>query len=61
LKRVNKMPSVKPRLTSYTTNDVINKFNYISEYESRSSSKELEFIVKEYIKNFEKEHGEINI
>ena len=53
------MPSNKPQLKTYTTNEVIKKFEIISKYENRSMSKQLEYIVKEYIKNYETEHGEI--
>jgi hypothetical protein len=53
------MPSQKPRLMTYTTQDLIDKFQFISNYESRSASKELEYIVKQYIENFEVQHGEI--
>lgn len=55
------MPSNKPRLMTYTTQDVINKFEIISNEENRSMSKELEYIVKEYIKTYEVKHGTINI
>jgi len=53
------MPSKKPRLHSYTTQLIVDKFKVVADSNSRSSSKELEFIVKEHIKNFEKENGEI--
>lgn len=55
------MPSDKPRLATYTTNSTIKKFQYISNYEKRSASKELEYIVEEYIKSFESKHGELVI
>ena len=53
------MPSNKPRLATYTTDKIIKKFQYISDFEKRSASKELEFIVEEYIRNFELSHGEL--
>lgn len=53
------MPSNKPRLATYTTDKIIKKFQYISDYEKRSASKELEFIVEEYIRNFESTNGEL--
>ena len=55
------MPSNKPRLMTYTTTDIIEKFEIISKNENRSMSKELEYIVKEYIKTYESQHGKINI
>lgn len=53
------MPSNKPRLATYTTKDIIDKFHFIADYERRSASKELEFIVMEYIKHFESNNGEL--
>ncbi len=53
------MPSNKPRLATYTKQEIIDKFQYISNYEKRSASKELEYVVEEYIKNFEVEHGQL--
>lgn len=55
------MPSNKPRLMTYTTQDVIEKFAVIAENENRSMSKELEYIVKLYIQNYENQHGTISI
>ena len=53
------MPSNKPVLMTYTEQDIIDKFKKISEFDNRSMSKELEYIVKEYIKNFENKNGTI--
>lgn len=55
------MPTNKPQLKTYTTPDVIKKFDIIAQAESRSISKQLEFIVKKYISDYETEHGMINI
>lgn len=55
------MPSNKPRLMTYTTQEIIDKFEIIAKNESRSMSKELEFIVKEYIENYESKHGNIKV
>lgn len=55
------MPSSKPRLMTYTDKDIIEKFDIISKKENRSMSKQLEFIVKEYIENYEKKNGSINV
>jgi hypothetical protein len=51
------MPSKKPQLKTYTTNTIIEKFAYIAEKENRSMSKQLEYIVKREIDNYEKENG----
>lgn len=37
------------------------KFQYISEEEERTLTQELSFIIKSYIKDYEKIHGEINV
>lgn len=55
------MPSNKPRLMTYTTQEIVEKFAIIAELENRSMSKELEYIVKQYIQNYENQHGNINI
>lgn len=55
------MPSKKPMIGLRTEQDIIDKLNYIAEYENRSQNKQLEYIVKNYINLFEKEHGIIEI
>lgn len=37
------------------------KLRYIANQNSRSLNKEIEFLVKQYVGNFEKEHGEISL
>lgn len=53
------MPSNRPKLMTYTTDEVIEKFKIVSEAENRSMSKQLEYIVKEYISKYEQKHGTI--
>ena len=53
------MPTTKPQLKTYTDEETVKKFSFIAEKESRSVSKELEYITKQKIQNYEKEHGEI--
>lgn len=55
------MPSNKPRLMTYTTDETIKKFEYIANQENRSMSKELEYIIKLYIQEYEKNNGTINL
>lgn len=55
------MPSTKPRLMTYTEKDIIEKFEILAKKENRSMSKQLEYIVKEYIENYEKQNGKIDI
>lgn len=59
--RGEKMPSNKPRLMTYTTDETIKKFEYIANQENRSMSKELEYIIKLYIQEYEKNNGTINL
>lgn len=54
------MPSKKPMITLRTDQDIIDKLKYISDFESRSDNKELEYILKLYIKEFEEKNGIIN-
>jgi len=48
------MPSSRPKLMTYTTDEVIEKFKIVSEADNRSMSKELE-----YINAYEQQHGTI--
>ena len=43
-------------------NEVLHsKLKYIAKEEMRSFNSELEFIIKQYIKEYEKKHGEIEV
>ena len=53
------MPSNKPRLMTYTEQETIDKFEVISKKENRSMSKQLEYILKQYIDNYESTNGTI--
>lgn len=53
------MPTTKPQVKTYTDTETVKKFSIIAEKESRSVSKELEYIIKQKIIDYEKEHGEI--
>ena len=48
-----------PRYTLRISQNLLNKLDYIAEYEGRSKNKELEQLVKRRIAEFEKEHGSI--
>ena len=39
--------------------DILEKFKYISEYNARSASRHILYLVLKEIRDFEKEHGEI--
>lgn len=48
------------KLFSFRTNDeLINKMNFIAEYNSRTRNKEIEHVLKMHITNFESEHGKL--
>lgn len=55
------MPSKKPIITLRTDQETIEKLKNISEREKRSSNKQLEQILQNFIKQYERDHGEINI
>lgn len=44
---------------TYTEKETIEKFKIVAKNDSRTMSKELEYIVKEKIKEYEKENGKI--
>ena len=42
-------------------NDLHYKLHYVASYEARCGSGEFFYVLNQYIKNFEKEHGEISV
>ena len=48
------------KFTLRTKDELLKKFHYVAEYNGRSANKELEFLVKKHIAEFEKKHGKIN-
>lgn len=55
------MSSKKPAIMIRTTDEIIKKFKIICESEHRSLSNYAEKLVIDTIKNYESEHGEIEI
>ena len=53
--------NTKPKYTLRVEQTLLDKMAYIAESNSRSSNKEIEFIMKKYIAEYEKQHGEIPI
>ena len=51
----------KARYTMRIDRDLLEKFGYIAEYEGRTKNKELEQLVKARIREFEAEHGRIEL
>lgn len=55
------MPSKKPYIQIRSDEITIKKFSKLSDEECRSMSSLGEYIIKQYIKAYEAEHGEIKI
>lgn len=53
------MPSNKPVFTFRTDKAVLDKLHKIAEMESRTSNKQLEYILLNYIKRYEENNGKI--
>lgn len=53
------MPSNLPQFTIRIDPVALKKIRYVAEYNARSANREVEVLIREHIKNFEKEHGEI--
>ena len=54
------MPSDLPRLTVRMEQELINKINMIAKKENRSTNQQINYILKKYIEQYEKENGRIN-
>lgn len=55
------MPSTKPQVKAIVEPNEYEKFKYIAEKENRSVSNLIQTMVKDKIKLYEKENGEIQI
>lgn len=55
------MPSTKPKIVIRTEQSTIDKFQSIADQDNRSMSNLGEKLIKEYIKKYESENGEIKI
>lgn len=55
------MPSNKPRFTYRTEQYILDKLDFIAKQNKRSTCAELDMIVENYIKEYEKNHGTIEI
>lgn len=55
------MGANKQKLYSFRTdNELIEKLNIIAEKHSRTRNKEIEYALKKYVEQYEKEEGKIN-
>lgn len=48
-----------PRYTLRTSPEILYKVGYIANFEGRTKNKEIEFILKKHIDEFERQYGEI--
>lgn len=55
------MPSLLPRFTFRTDAETLKKLRYIADSNFRTTNRELERLVKEYIISFEDAHGVIHL
>lgn len=53
------MPTKKPRIQSILELETYNKLKTICDNEMRTESKMVSYIITQYIKSYEEEHGEI--
>ena len=61
---VKEVDNMKDNLSRYTLRveqELLDKLGYIAEYEGRTKNKELEQMVKKRIRDFEAEHGPIEV
>lgn len=55
------MPSKKKGIMVRPNDEIYIKIEKLAEEENRSMSNLIEYIVKKYIENYEKDHGTINV
>lgn len=55
------MPSKKPQFVIRTDQTTIEKIKFIANENERSATQEIVFLIKQAIKNYESEKGEIQI
>ena len=54
------MPSNLPQFTIRIEPELLKKLRYIAEYNARSANREVEYLIKQHVFKFEKEHGTIS-
>lgn len=55
------MPSEKPRFTVRTEQETLDKIAFIAQQNERTTTQEIVFLIKQKIREYEREHGEIEI
>ncbi|MCI6139657.1 MULTISPECIES: Arc family DNA-binding protein [Clostridium] len=53
------MPSKKPQFVIRAEQEILDKIAYIESENERSSTQEIVYLIKQRIKSYEQEHGEI--
>ncbi|MDO4278117.1 MAG: Arc family DNA-binding protein [Lachnoclostridium edouardi] len=61
VKGLIRMPSKKPQFVIRTEKEILDKIAYIAHENERNSTQEIVYLIKQRIKSYEKEHGEIII
>ena len=56
-----KMNDTLSRYTLRVEQELLDKLAYVAEYEGRTKNKELEQMIKKRIRDFEQEHGKIEL
>lgn len=59
--RYCRMSSDRPRIATYTTKQIVQKFRVVAAYKGKSMSDYLQTIIEDAINSFEQEHGEIQL
>lgn len=55
------MPSKKPQFVIRTEQEIIDKIGYIAKENERSTTQEIVYLIKQRIKEYEKQNGNITI
>ena len=55
------MPSNLPHFTLRVSLVLLKKLRYVAEYNARSANREVELLIREHVRRFEQEHGEIHL
>ena len=56
-----KMPDTLCRYTLRIERELLDKLGYVAEYEGRTKNRELEQMIKKRVRDFEAEHGRIEL
>ena len=51
------MPSKLPRYNLRVDKELLQKLNYIAEYNGRTANKEIEYLTKKHIEEYEQQYG----